>query len=362
MAMGAEEIRLRDRGRRLGRMRHRQPALRRPSHHGPGPRGRPLRLADRPVHPHAGRAAVPDRQPVLRLAYETDPEPELNGRKVFHARGKVLGGSSSINGMIFQRGNPMDYERWAAEPGMKEWDYLHCLPYFKRMENCLAGADEWRGGDGPLKLERGPGHEPAVRGVLRGGAAGRLPAHRRRERLPAGGLRAASTATSTAAAGCPPRAPTCTRSGTGRTSRSRPWRWSPASGSTASGPSASTIDAAARLRRTVDAGEVILCGGAINTPQLMQLSGVGDQALLSAARRPGGAPPARRRREPAGPPRGLHPVRLQAAGVDRARAEVAPPPGHRLPVARSTAAGWARPTTSRAAASLAATTTSTTRT
>ena len=69
--------------------------------------------------------------------YETDPEPHMNGRKVYHARGKVLGGSSSINGMIFQRGNPMDYERWAAEPGMKEWDYAHCLPYFKRMETCL---------------------------------------------------------------------------------------------------------------------------------------------------------------------------------------------------------------------------------
>ena len=49
--------------------------------------------------------------------YETDPEPHLGGRRVFHARGKVLGGSSSINGMIFQRGNPLDYERWAAEPG-----------------------------------------------------------------------------------------------------------------------------------------------------------------------------------------------------------------------------------------------------
>ena len=94
--------------------------------------------------------------------YETDPEPNLNDRRVFHARGKVLGGSSSINGMIFQRGNPLDYERWGAEPGMKEWDYLHCLPYFKKMESCLptGGADEWRGGDGPLVLERGPADNP----------------------------------------------------------------------------------------------------------------------------------------------------------------------------------------------------------
>ncbi len=84
----------------------------------------------------------------------------MQGRRIAHPRGKVLGGSSSINGMIFQRGNPLDYERWAADPGMQAWDYAHCLPYFKRMETCLAGADAWRGGDGPLVLERGPASNP----------------------------------------------------------------------------------------------------------------------------------------------------------------------------------------------------------
>src|SRR4249919_2669443 len=92
--------------------------------------------------------------------YESEPEPFMGGRTVYHARGKVLGGSSSINGMIFQRGNPLDYERWAADPGLETWDYLHCLPYFKRMETCLAGADAWRGGSGPLVLERGPATNP----------------------------------------------------------------------------------------------------------------------------------------------------------------------------------------------------------
>jgi choline dehydrogenase len=70
--------------------------------------------------------------------YESEPEPHMNGRRIYHARGKVLGGSSSINGMIFQRGNPLDYERWSADPGMQTWDYAHCLPYFRRMEHCLA--------------------------------------------------------------------------------------------------------------------------------------------------------------------------------------------------------------------------------
>ena len=92
--------------------------------------------------------------------YQTEPEPHMGGRKVYHARGKVLGGSSSINGMIFQRGNPADYDKWAAAPGMAAWDYRHCLPYFKRMETCLAGGDDWRGDDGPLVLERGPATSP----------------------------------------------------------------------------------------------------------------------------------------------------------------------------------------------------------
>jgi choline dehydrogenase len=92
--------------------------------------------------------------------YESEPEPHMNGRRIYHARGKVLGGSSSINGMIFQRGNPLDYERWANDPGMDDWDYAHCLPYFKRMETCLAGGDEYRGADGPLTLERGPVANP----------------------------------------------------------------------------------------------------------------------------------------------------------------------------------------------------------
>jgi choline dehydrogenase len=92
--------------------------------------------------------------------YESEPEPHMNGRRIYHARGKVLGGSSSINGMIFQRGNPLDFERWADDPGMENWDYAHCLPYFKKMETCLAGGDQYRGADGPLTLERGPVANP----------------------------------------------------------------------------------------------------------------------------------------------------------------------------------------------------------
>ena len=113
------------------------------------------------IHMPAG-LAFPIGNKYYDWMYESEPEPFMNNRKIYHARGKVLGGSSSINGMIWQRGNPLDYERWASDPGMQNWDYAHCLPYFKKMENCLADPQNpYRGNSGPLQLERGP-----VRGPL----------------------------------------------------------------------------------------------------------------------------------------------------------------------------------------------------
>ena len=121
--------------------------------------GRPDSIWDIFIHMPAG-LSIPIGNRFYDWIYETEPEPYMNGRRIYQGRGKVLGGSSSINGMIFQRGNPQDYERWAADPGMEEWDYAHCLPYFKKMENCLAGGDDFRGDQGPLKVERGPASTP----------------------------------------------------------------------------------------------------------------------------------------------------------------------------------------------------------
>ncbi|MBL8045619.1 MAG: choline dehydrogenase [Anaerolineales bacterium] len=121
--------------------------------------GRPDYIWDIFIHMPAG-LATPIGNRFYDWKYESEPEPHMHNRRIYHARGKVLGGSSSINGMIFQRGNPLDYERWGADAGMQMWDYAHCLPYFKRMENCLAGGDEWRGSNGPLVLERGPATNP----------------------------------------------------------------------------------------------------------------------------------------------------------------------------------------------------------
>ena len=166
--------------------------------------------------------------------YESEPEPHMGGRRVYHARGKVLGGSSSVNGMIFQRGNPLDYERWAADQGMGSWDYAHCLPYFKRMETCLAGADQWRGGSGPLTLERGPATSPCSVPSSRPPSR---PATRSPMTSTATVRRASrpSTATSTGAGVSARHVPTCTLCATGRTCGSRRWPWSPGWCSTAPG-------------------------------------------------------------------------------------------------------------------------------
>ncbi|ACC73972.1 choline dehydrogenase [Paraburkholderia phymatum] len=86
--------------------------------------------------------------------YRSEPETMLEGRQIDHPRGKVLGGSSSINGMVYTRGNPLDYDGWAIEFGCTGWGYADVLPYFKRSETFLGPSNEYRGRTGPLKVTR----------------------------------------------------------------------------------------------------------------------------------------------------------------------------------------------------------------
>ncbi|HUQ43233.1 MAG TPA: choline dehydrogenase [Candidatus Limnocylindria bacterium] len=224
--------------------------------------------------------AFPIGSPVYDWGYRSEPEPFLHGRRVYHARGKVLGGSSSINGMIFQRGNALDYERWATVPGMAEWDYAHCLPYFKRMETALAADpdDPYRGHAGPLVLERGPAGGPLfgaffaavqeagylltedVNGFRQEGfAAFDRNIHRGRR------LSAATAYLQPA-----------------RRRRNLEVRTSAlVTAVTFDGKRATGVEYRAGAgSHHVSAGEVILAGGAINSPQLLQLSGVGNRELL----------------------------------------------------------------------------------
>ena len=90
------------------------------------------------------------KNPKLNWNYLTVEEPELDGRVVEMPRGKVVGGSSSINSMVYMRGHPLDYDRWESEFDLPGWSYADCLPYFKASETSDRGANDWRGGDGPL--------------------------------------------------------------------------------------------------------------------------------------------------------------------------------------------------------------------
>jgi choline dehydrogenase len=241
--------------------------------------GRPDYIWDPFIHMPAA-LTIPIGNRFYDWKYESEPEPHLNGRRVYHARGKVLGGSSSINGMIFQRGNPLDYERWGADPGMGDWDYAHCLPYFKRMENCLAAddADQYRGRSGPLVLERGPATNPLfgaffaavqqagypitqdVNGYQQEGfAAFDRNVHRGR-RL------SAARAYLHPVMNRPNLTVACRAFVTGIVFRGR----------RAMGVEFSHQGKLKRVR----AAEIILSGGAINSPQLLQLSGVGNAADL----------------------------------------------------------------------------------
>ena len=235
--------------------------------------------------------------------YETEPEPELGGRRLAHARGKLLGGSSSINAMVYQRGHPRDYDRWAADPGMAGWDHAHCLPYFKRLETSAVGfSDELRGYDGPQPLERVPVANPLLMTLFQAARQaghplstdtnGREPeGFATWERIVARGRRVSAArsflhpvlgrpnlevrthalATKILFAGtraigvryCHPTGWSPPRSAAASTSRTRSWE---------------------RPGRPVDvaAGHVVLAGGAFNSPQLLQLSGVGNAAELAA--------------------------------------------------------------------------------
>ena len=104
------------------------------------------------------------KQPKVNWMYQTEPEPELGGRSVFQPRGKVLGGSSSINGLVYIRGQHDDYDRW-RQLGNVGWGYDDVLPYFKRAENQQRGANEYHGVDGPLVGVQSAADRSAVRGV-----------------------------------------------------------------------------------------------------------------------------------------------------------------------------------------------------
>jgi choline dehydrogenase len=222
--------------------------------------------------------SIPMNMPKYNWFYHTEPEPNLDGRRMHTPRGKVLGGSSSINGLVYIRGNPLDFERWADE-GAAGWSYRDVLPYFKRAENRAEGGNEYRGGGGQLHTRYGRVSNPLHAAWLAAAGQAGYPQSADvngfqqegfgRMDMTVGHGRRCSTANAyLKPAMSRPNLEVLTHALAtrvvfeGRRARALEYTYG------------GTL-----CRAQVDA-EVILCGGPINSPQLLKLSGVGPAAEL----------------------------------------------------------------------------------
>lgn len=222
--------------------------------------------------------SMPMNTTTYNWGYHAEPEDALGGRSLHCPRGKVIGGGSSINGLVYVRGNPMDYEDWEAL-GARGWGYRHVLPYFRRAETRRDGGDDWRGDRGPLATRYGPLKNPLYRAFVEAGEQ--------------------------AGYGITGDINGATQEGFGRMDMTvkNGVRWSAANAylkPAMKRPNLTVITHALAtrvlfegrraagvefeqggVRRSVRAGrEVILSGGPINTPQLLKLSGVGGAEEL----------------------------------------------------------------------------------
>jgi len=224
--------------------------------------------------------SIPMNMPKYDWGYYTESEPQLNGRRLHTPRGKVLGGSSSINGMVYVRGNPLDFERWESE-GASGWGYRDVLPYFRRAERRAGGGDEYRGTEGPLATRRGLLDNPLHEAWLEAGRQAGYPFTPdvngfQQEgfgyfEMTVGEGRRCSAANA------------YLRPAMERTNlRVRPHALATRilfEGRRAVGVCYSVGEARheVRVRR-----EVIVCAGPVNSPQLLKLSGIGPRAELTA--------------------------------------------------------------------------------
>jgi choline dehydrogenase len=210
--------------------------------------------------------------------FESEPERALGGRRIGQARGRGLGGSSSINGMVFARGSPKDYDGW-SDFGVAGWDFADCLPYFRKMESFESGRDPLRGGDGPLSVVRNKAAHPLYQAYLQAGRDA--------------GLRDAGDYNSGDAEGVHITQATIRN---GRRCSTSLAYLDPARGRPNLQVLTNTLAERIDFENKVAVGvtvtrrgrttlirahrEVILCSGAIGSPHLLLLSGVGDREQL----------------------------------------------------------------------------------
>ena len=227
--------------------------------------------------------AYPMANPRYTWMYQSEPEPFLDNRRVHCPRGKTIGGSSSINGMVYIRGNAQDYIGWAEKHGLPDWTYAHCLPYFKKAETREVGGDDYRGAEGPLHVHTGECKNPLYNAFIEAGQQAGYPYTADMNGYQQEGF-----------------GPMDMTTYKGR-------RWSTAMGylrpalkrgnvmlqpntlamrllfeHSATEPRAIGVEVEQDGKRVQFRArrEVILSGGAINSPQLLQLSGIGNPDLL----------------------------------------------------------------------------------
>jgi len=229
------------------------------------------------IHIPLGWPRILDRR-MNDWMYFTELEPNMGNRPIECARGKVVGGSSSINAMAYVRGHPGDYERWAAT-GLPEWDYAHVLPYFQRQESWEGGSDDYRGGDGPLTTCFTRNDDPLAEAMMEAGRDAGHPytpdyngAHQEGFGVWQSTIRNGRRCSAALAYLRPALArPNLTIEVDVLATRIL------MNGNRATG--VEYVQRGNKLTAHADS-EMILCGGVINSPQLLMLSGIGDPAEL----------------------------------------------------------------------------------
>jgi len=228
------------------------------------------------IHIPAGYIKLLDH-PALTWGFKAEPDPGVNGRAILYPRGRVLGGSSSINGMIYVRGQPEDFDHW-AQLSNRGWSWDDVLPYFKKAEDWEGGADEFHGAGGPLLTSRTADKPPLCQKIIEAGTEIGLQYHEDVNRLPPGSGDNIGWVQQT-------------RRGRRRQSAARTYLRPAMKRANLTvvtdalvrrivfeGTRAIGIEYArgSRVERVDATGEVILAAGAVGSPHLLQLSGVGD--------------------------------------------------------------------------------------
>ena len=212
--------------------------------------------------------------------YQTEPEPYLDGRTIHCPRGRVLGGSSSINGMVYIRGHAFDYDRWAEDDAtLESWSYRHCLPYFKKAETREGGGDDYHGDDGPLHVTRGNGAGPLFDAFINAGQEAGYPytsdlngfqqeGFGPMDRTTGAGIRHSTSVGYLKPAMKRKNLTVLTRAHVTRLMMS--------------GKSVDGVEFRhkGRLKTAQAYRETVLCGGPINSPQLLLVSGIGPAEQL----------------------------------------------------------------------------------